>query len=74
MKRMETIEMLNYPTIPFEMLKLADPTFLNFFTNENAKANDPKKLIKAESLIKHKAAQLARETRLAKSKPKVEAP
>ena len=73
-KRMETIEMLNYPTIPFEMLKLADPTFLNFFTNENAKANDPKNLIKAESLIKHKAAQLARETRLAKSKPKVEAP
>ena len=69
-KRQETIEMLDYPTIAFSMLKLADPTFLDFFANEDARATDPKLLAKAESLIKHEAARLARESRSATSKPK----
>lgn len=70
-KRKQTIEMLNYPTIHFELLKLADPTFLNFFINEDAKANNPKRLANAESLMGHNAAGLARGTRLPKSKLRI---
>ena len=69
-KLKSTIELLEFPLIEFLKLRRDDPTFAAFFANEAAKANDPKTMAKSESLRKHEAARLARETRTATSRPK----
>jgi integrase len=58
----EAIEKLQFPSIDFAKLRLADPTFKAFFDEEDAKAADPKL---QERLRKRKAHEEARARRQA---------
>lgn len=59
----EAINTLSYPTIDFQALKLADPTFAAYFAKEEAKAQNPKVHAKVKSMEAHKAAKAEREAR-----------
>ncbi len=57
------VEHLTHSQVDFQILKLQDPTFAAFFTNEETKKNAPQAIDRAQRLARHEAAIVAREER-----------
>jgi integrase len=57
------VDMIKYPQVDFEAIKLTDPTFAGFFAAEEAKKNDPRAAVRAEAEARHLKSKAEREER-----------